>query len=148
MNLMSLSPMQTGIVKGSLITTLVFSASIGIGLYFLRQKHEQEMDELQKTTAKDCLDLAAEHYENILRRKKPSKGSVLSASVAEDAPLEETEKTHEEITTMNNYESTIDQWVELKKELTRLRAEIERTLRGFDTDYIVEERLSQNEVET
>ena len=62
--------------------------------------------------------------------------------------LEETEKTHEEITAMNNYESTIDQWVELKKELTRLRAEIERTLRGFDTDYIVEERLSQNEVET
>ena len=70
MNLMDLTPMQTGMLKGALFTTLAFSICIGIGLYFLWQWHENEMDKLERDTAMICLDIATEHYEKALRKNR------------------------------------------------------------------------------
>lgn len=36
---------NTGFIKGSAITSLVFSAGIGIGLYFLKQYHTDKVDQ-------------------------------------------------------------------------------------------------------
>lgn len=56
--------------RGVLITSLAFSAVIGVGLYVLKQKHEADLDKLERDTANACLDVAAEHYERILRKYK------------------------------------------------------------------------------
>lgn len=148
MNLMNLSPMQSGLLKGTLITTLVFSAGIGIGLYFLRQKHEKELDELQKVTARDCLDFAAEHYEKILRRERNSKGSGPSVSEVEETSFEESAEFQQEMDAMNNYEATVDQWDALKEEVARLKAENERLLRDIATGCDAGKREGLNEIET
>lgn len=148
MNLMSLSPMQSGLLKGTLITTLVFSAGIGIDLYFLRQKHEKELDELQKVTARDCFDFAAEHYEKILRHERKGKGSGSSVSEAEETFFEESAEFQQEMDAMNNYEATVDQWDSLKEEVARLKAENERLLRDIATSCDAGKREGLNEIET
>ena len=70
MNLNTLSPVQIGMLKGSLATAMLFSAGIGVGLFFLHRKHEEELDKIEKDTAMTCLDFAAEHYEGVIRRGK------------------------------------------------------------------------------
>ena len=61
---------RRGVLEGVLGASAVFTAGIGIGLYFLHQRHEEELDKLEKDTAMSCLDFAAEHYERVLRSKK------------------------------------------------------------------------------
>ena len=61
---------RRGVLEGVLGASVVFTASIGIGLYFLHQRHEEELDKLEKDTAMSCLDFAVEHYERVLRSKK------------------------------------------------------------------------------
>ena len=61
---------QRGVLEGVLGASVVLTAGIGIGLYFLHQRHEAELDKLEKDTAMSCLDFAAEHYGRVLRSKK------------------------------------------------------------------------------
>lgn len=63
-----ISPEQIGVLKGVLTTSIVFSAGMIIGVIWLHQKHEEELDKIQRDTANDCLDFAAGHYENVIRR--------------------------------------------------------------------------------
>lgn len=65
---MNLTPEHYGMLKGIVGTSLLFVAVIVVGLFLLHQKHEEEMDKLQRNTARDCLDVAAEHYERLIHR--------------------------------------------------------------------------------
>ena len=49
--------------RNSIDSVSVYWVGIGAGLYFLHQRHEDELDKLEQDTAKFCLDWAAEHYE-------------------------------------------------------------------------------------
>lgn len=132
MKLNNLTFGQKCMLKGSLVTTLVFSTGIGIGLYFLHQKHEEELDKLQRDTAMDCLDAAAEHYEKVLCRKKASDGCVSSPRQNRaETPFEETEEFQREVDAMNNYESSLEQWDALKQDIERLKVENEHLLRDI-----------------
>ena len=70
MSLKQISAERIGVLKGVVSTTLVFSIATGLGLYLLKEKHEEKLDELEKDTARFCLDWAAEHYERAIRRRE------------------------------------------------------------------------------
>lgn len=70
MSLKQLSTEQIGVLKGVVATTIVCSIATRLVLYLLKQKHEEKLDELEKDTAKFCLDWAAEHYERAIRRRE------------------------------------------------------------------------------
>ena len=124
-----LTPKQTDMLKGALATALMYSAGIGVGLFFLNRKHEAELDKLEKDTAITCLDYAAEHYEKALHRKMCGGDDILSAPQAKPSePFDESEEFKREIDAMNNYESTVEQWEALKKEVERLKAENEKLM--------------------
>lgn len=67
---MKLTSHQAGVWKGALATALLFTTGIGAGLVFLKRKHEDELDEVERDTARNCLDFAANHYEGVIRRKQ------------------------------------------------------------------------------
>ena len=70
MSLKQISTERAGVLKCVVATTMVFSIAAGLGLYLLKEKHEEELDELEKDTARFCLDWAAEHYERTIRRRE------------------------------------------------------------------------------
>ena len=108
MNSKKLTPEKRGVLKGVLGTSLVFSVGIGIGAFFLHQRHEDELDKLERDTARDCLDFAAEHYEKVLRRKnkESAKGC---------------------------YEASTEEWEELEKKLEERCKEYDRLVREINT---------------
>ena len=93
MNSKKLTPEKRGVLKGVLGTSLVFSVGIGIGAFFLHQRHEEELDKLERDTARACLDFAAEHYERVLRQKKKNGRTTSTEPNAEaEIPFEESEE--------------------------------------------------------
>ena len=70
MSLKQISAERIGVLKGVVATTLVCSIAAGLGLYLLKEKHEEDLDELEKDTARFCLDWATEHYERAIRRRE------------------------------------------------------------------------------
>ena len=67
---MNLTPELIGVLKGAIVTATFFSAVIVIGFFFLQRKHEEELNKLEVATANLCLDMAAEHYEGVIRRRE------------------------------------------------------------------------------
>ena len=99
---MNLTPEHIGMLKGAAATALFFSAGIAIGLFFLHRKHEEELDKLERDTARACLDVAAEHYESVIRRReKEAKQEPLHCVDVPDVDSEEFQRV---VDAMNNYE--------------------------------------------
>ena len=67
---MNLTPEHIGMLKGIAVAAALFFAGIVVGLLLLHGKHEEELDKLKSDTAKLCLDMAAEHYEGVIRRRE------------------------------------------------------------------------------
>ena len=129
---MKLTAYQVGVLKGTALTSITLLVGFGVGYYFLYQKHEEELDKLERDTARSCLDAAAEHYEKVISRKMASKGFVSSPRQNQaETSFEDTEEFQRELDAMNNYESSIEQWDALKQEIERLKAENERLLRDI-----------------
>ena len=129
----NLTHKQWGLLKGSLGTSLFFITGISIGLYFLHQKHQMDLDSLKRDTARDCLDFATEHYESTLRRRQKEFDEVL-AKVSNTAHGY-SDMPQEEIDAMNNYEEPDEEW-------NAMHAEIDRHIDEFKA---LEQQLAQKE---
>ena len=112
----NLTPEKRGMLKGMLGTSLVFTVCAGIGLYFLHQRHEDELDELEKDTAKFCLDWAAEHYERALRRKRK----------ATEEASKDSGEAGKDYSATTGYEATPKEWEELEEKIIQSCAEYDR----------------------
>ena len=119
---------QRGILKGVLGTSIVSVAVAGIGLFFLHRKHEEELDKLQRDTARDCLDFAAEHYERVIRRLEKANAP---AAASAEIPFEETEEFQQEIDAMNNHEDSPDTLADWDERIRRLRQEFDAVEEEF-----------------
>ena len=80
LNLRKPSLNQVGVLKNAVVTALAFSAGIGVGALALKQKHEDELNKLERDTAINCLDFAAAHYEGILRRRRKVSDDVVAST--------------------------------------------------------------------
>lgn len=126
-----LTPEQIGILKGTLATAVIFSTGIGIGLFFLHHKHEEEMDELEKDTALTCLDFAAEHYEGVIRRGKKAaadnKGAFVEP-ILKTPFYEEFLEYQRSLDSAGKYEPTEEEWAELEQKMMLQQKEHEELL--------------------
>lgn len=112
---MNLSAYQRGALKGTMVVSTTFLAGIGIGLYFLHQKHEAELDKLEKDTAIACLDFAAEHYERAISHHKKDAKQVLSKE--NNVSAVDSDEFQKEIDAMNNYEEPDEDWKAMREEI-------------------------------
>jgi len=114
---MNLTPEHIGMLKGIAVTAALFSAGIAVGLLFLHRKHEEELDKLESDTAKVCLDMAAEHYEGIIRHREKKIRQALSEKT--EKPDVDSDKFQKEMDAMNNYEEPDEDWKAMYKEIDR-----------------------------
>ena len=133
MNLNKLTLEQRGVLKGCLGTSAVFSIGIAIGAFFLHRKHEEELDKLERDTARSCLDVAADHYEKVLRRNKTG------ASQAESiVPSEEKDDTLQDGNVMNKSGADPKCSVEaLSKRIDRLKKRHETLMNDFEARDVI-----------
>ena len=120
MNLQTLSPVQVGMLKGSLVTAILFAAGIGAGLFFLHRKHEDELDKLEKDTAMTCLDFAAEHYEGVIRRDRKAaadKKSTFVEPTFKTPYYEEFLEYQRTLDSAGKQEPTEEEWAELEQKM-------------------------------
>lgn len=111
MNLKKLSSGQTGELRGVLVASVVFSTGIAVGLLFLKRKHEDELDKLEKDTAISCLDFAAAHYEGVLRRyKKVSDDVATTQPVSKTLYYEEFLEFQRKLDNAGKYDPTEEEW--------------------------------------
>lgn len=82
MRLTNMTSEQLATFKGVAGTAALFSIGLGV-LFFLHRKHEEDLDQLERDTAIECLDFAAEHYEKKLRDKKGYEKTGYSVSTGE-----------------------------------------------------------------
>ena len=116
----NLSSEQIGVLKGILGTSLVFSLATAIGAYFWHQKHEEELDKLEKDTATKCLDIAAEHYEGVIRRREKA---AERKSVSKTPYYEEFLEFQRKLDNTGSHEHTEEEWAELEKEINQQQKE-------------------------
>jgi hypothetical protein len=117
--------MNVNMLKGAAGASLVWAAAAGIGLYFLHRRHEEELDELQRDTARDCLDFAAEHYERVLRNREETN----IPAAAEEVLSEKTEALRQDIAaTGGNIPEDAADWDE---RIRRLREEFDSLQEEF-----------------
>ena len=120
MDLRMLSAGQVGILKGVVGTTLVFATGIAVGLFFLKRKHEDELDKLEKDTAMTCLDFAAEHYEGVIRRGKKDAekaASTTSQPLSITPYYEEFLEFQRGLDDAGKVELSEEQWAEIEREM-------------------------------
>ena len=118
MNLKKLSSGQTGELRGVLVASVVFSTGIAVGLLFLKRKHEDELDKLERDTAINCLDFAAAHYEGILqRRRKVSNDATasISQSVSKTLYYEEFLEFQRKLDNAGKYDPTEEEWAAIEE---------------------------------
>lgn len=114
---MNLTPEHIGMLKGATAMTALFSAGIAVGLVFLHRKHEKELDKLESDTAKVCLDMAAEHYEGVIRRREKKIRQELSEK-SEESEVD-SDDFQKEMDAMNNYEEPDEDWKSMREEMDR-----------------------------
>ena len=135
---------QSGALKEALITSVVFSAGIGIGLFFLKRKHEEELDKLEKDTAMNCLDVAAAHYEGVLRRRE-KESNVTVGSMVQPVTMtpyyEEFLEFQRKLDNAGKQKATEEEWAALKEEIAHPDKEIEELMKKS------QERLTQLDIE-
>ena len=132
MNLQTLSPVRVGMLKGSLVTAMLFTAGIGAGLFFLHRKHEDELDKLEKDTAMTCLDFAAEHYEGVIRRDRKAAADQKSAFVEptfKTPYYEEFLEYQRTLDSAGKHEPTEEEWAALEQKMMLQQKEHEELLR-------------------
>ena len=116
----SLSTKNLGILKSVFGVSMVFISSMGIGLYVLHQRHEKTLDKLEKDTAIACLDFAAKHYEDVIRRRDKVTADKITGTGQPTTMMPCYEKFLEFQRTLDNfgkYEPTEEEWNELEEEL-------------------------------
>ena len=120
---MNLTPEHIGMLKGVTATAVLFSAGIAVGLFFLHRKHEEALDKLESDTARFCLDMAAEHYEGVIRRRE-KKIKQERTGKSEEIGVD-SDEFQKEIDVMNNHEQPDEDWKAMHKEMERHIAEYE-----------------------
>ena len=126
-NAKNLTPIQADTLKGVLAISAVFSLGIGLAALYFKRKHEDALDKVERDTARICLDVAAEHYEQIIRRYK-------QAAEASSKP-EHTEQSNSDFPQPDSYgkhEPSEEEWALLEEELARQRRKSEELLRKID----------------
>ena len=121
MKLRKLTSEQRGFLKGVLGTSLVFAAGTGIYLYLMYQRYEDNLRKVAKDTARDCLDVAAEHYEGILRRNMQT---VESAVCDNGEPRGDCSET-------TDGESKTEEWEALEKKVEQACEEHRRIVQDL-----------------
>lgn len=130
-----ISPEQIGVLKAVLTTSIVFSAGMIIGVIWLHQKREEELDKVQRDTANDCLDFAAGHYANVIRR--------YSQASEEPFPIpprpttispyyEEFLEFQRRLDNPGKYEATEEAWAAIEKKANIQQAEYKDRMDKFD----------------
>ena len=114
---MNLTPEHMGMLKGTAVTTTLFSVGIAVGLFFLHRKHEEALDKLESDTARFCLDMAAKHYEGAIIRREKKLGQDLS--VKDEQPDPNSDAVQKEMDAMNNYEEPDEDWKAMHEEMDR-----------------------------
>lgn len=139
MNLNKLTPEQMGVLKGSLGTSAVFSIGIAIGAFFLHRKHEEELDKLERDTARVCLDIATEQYEKVLYGNKRKEVFTSAASQTESiVPPEGKEDTLRGSNVMNKSAEDARCNVDaLSKRLDRLKKRHETLMNEFEARDVI-----------
>ena len=115
---MNLTPEHIGMLKGAAVTAAFFSAGIAVGLVFLHRKHEEALDKLESDTAKLCLDMAAEHYEGVIRRREKAAEKASAERAAENLDID-SDELQKEIAAMNNHEEPDEDWTAMREEMDR-----------------------------
>lgn len=118
--------MNVNMLKGAAGASLVWAAAAGIGLYFLHRRHEEELDELQRDTARDCLDFAAEHYERVLRKREEAN----IPAEAEEALPGKTEALRQDIAVTGGASAPADT-ADWDERIRRLREEFDALQEEF-----------------
>lgn len=118
--------MNMNMLKGAMGASLVWAVAAGIGLYFLHRRHEEELNQLQKDTARDCLDFAAEHYERVLRRREEAN----IPAEAEEALPGKTKELRQDIAVTSGANIPADT-VDWDERIRRLREEFDALQEEF-----------------
>ena len=118
--------MNMNMLKGAAGASLVWAAAAGIGLYFLHRRHEEELDELQRDTARDCLDFAAEHYGRVLRKREEAN----IPAAAEEVLSEKTEALRQDIA-VNGCGNIPGDAADWEERIRRLRKEFDAVQEEF-----------------
>lgn len=111
---------QVGVLKNAVVTALAFSAGIGVGALALKQKHEDELDKLERDTAINCLDFAAAHYEGVLRRRRKASDDVTAStyqSVSKTPYYEEFLAFQHKLDSAGDYEPTEEKLLVMEEEI-------------------------------
>lgn len=139
MNLNKLSREQTSVLKGAIGATVVWGVGIIIGAFFLHRKHEEELDRLERDTARDCLDVAAEHYEKIFRRSKTKERFPSVALQAESGvPAEREDDSLRDGNAMNALTAASQGNVEvLSKRIDRLKRRHETLMNDIEARDVI-----------
>ena len=134
LNLRKPSLNRVGVLKGAVVATVAFSAGIGVGALALKQKHEDELDKLERDTAIDCLDFAAAHYEGILRRRKVSDDVVASTSqpVSKTPYYEEFLAFQHKLDSTGGCEPTEEEWLAMEEEIYQQQKEHEALIKRIE----------------
>ena len=144
MNLKKLSSGQTSELKGALVASVVFSAGIAVGLLFLKRKHEDELDKLERDTAINCLDFAAAHYEGVLRRRRKASDDVTAStyqSLSKTPYYEEFLAFQHKLDSAGDYEPTEEKLLVMEEEIYQQQKEHETLIKR------IEDRSSRMDVE-
>lgn len=116
----NLSTEKLGILKGAFGASIVFVVGIGTGLYVLHQRHEKELDKLEKDTAITCLDFAAEHYEGVIRGRDRVEADKKASTIQSPTKMSCYEEFLEFQRTLDNAgkcEPTEEEWAEVEKKM-------------------------------
>ena len=122
---------RRGVLEGALGTSVILAAGVGVGLYLLHQRHEKELDKLEKDTVITCLDFAAEHYEGVIRRDRKAVADNKAAFVepAFKTPYyEEFLEYQRTLDSAGKYEPTEEEWAALEQKMMLQQKEYEELL--------------------
>ena len=135
---------QVGVLKNAVVTALAFSAGIGVGALALKQKHEDELDKLERDTAINCLDFAAAHYEGILRRRRKVSDDVVASTsrpVSKTLYYEEFLEFQRKLDNAGKYDPTEEEWAAIEEKTNQQQKAHEALIKR------IEDQSAQMDVE-
>ena len=135
LNLRKPSLNRVGVLKGAVVATVAFSAGIGVSVLVLKQKHEDELDKLERDTAINCLDFAAAHYEGILQRRRKASDDVTAAtpqSVSKTPYYEEFLAFQHKLDSAGKYDPTEEEWLAMEEKINQQQKEREALIKRIE----------------
>lgn len=135
LNLRKPSLNQVGVLKNAVVTALAFSTGTGLGALALKQKHEDELDKLERDTVINCLNFAAAHYEGVLRRRSKASDDVTAStyqSVSKTPYYEEFLAFQHKLDSVGECEPTEEEWLAMEEEIYQQQKEHEALIKRIE----------------